>query len=96
MKELNLNQIRMVSGAGAAAPATVANAAGAAAIVGAIAGIPGGPVGVVAGAVVGGLGVAIGSTVPSGNNSSGQSPSFNGMSPSNYAQCFISGGKNCG
>lgn len=52
------------------APATSANAAGAAAIVGALAGIPGGPLGVVVGAVSAGLTTAIGSTVGSGSASS--------------------------
>lgn len=72
MKELNLIQMEMVSGADGA-PATVANAAGAGATLGAIAGIPGGPPGVLFGAAFGGLGVAIGSTVPSGYNPSGVS-----------------------
>lgn len=61
MKALNFGEISVVSGGDGGAPATVANAAGEMAIIGAIAGIPGGPYGVVAGALIGGLGVAIGS-----------------------------------
>lgn len=66
MREITESQLRYISGAGGA-PATSANAAGAAAIVGALAGIPGGPLGVVVGAVSAGLTTAIGSTVGSGS-----------------------------
>ncbi|TWQ22880.1 hypothetical protein, partial [Escherichia coli] len=52
MREITESQLRYISGAGGA-PATSANAAGAAAIVGALAGIPGGPLGVVVGADLG-------------------------------------------
>lgn len=69
MREITESQLRYISGAGGA-PATSANAAGAAAIVGALAGIPGGPLGVVVGAVSTGLTTAIGSTVGSGSASS--------------------------
>jgi len=68
MREITESQLRYISGAGGA-PATSANAAGAAAIVGALAGIPGGPLGVVVGAVSAGLTTAIGSTVGSGSAS---------------------------
>jgi len=60
MKIIDGSMLGLVSG-GDGAPATTANNVGAGAIVGAIAGIPGGPGAVIAGAVVGGLGVAIGS-----------------------------------
>ncbi|MDC7872111.1 microcin H47 [Pantoea ananatis] len=58
MKELSIQEMNIVSGAGGA-PVTTANNAGEMAIIGAIAGIPGGPWGVVAGAVVGGLGASL-------------------------------------
>ncbi|EKL1787248.1 microcin H47, partial [Salmonella enterica] len=57
-------------------PATTANAVGAAAIVGALAGIPGGPVGMVGGAFVAGLTTAIGATA--GNSSSASSSAGGG------------------
>ncbi|EAU5935089.1 microcin H47, partial [Salmonella enterica] len=53
-----------------------ANAVGAAAIVGALAGIPGGPVGMVGGAFVAGLTTAIGATA--GNSSSASSSAGGG------------------
>lgn len=62
MREITESQLRYISGAGGA-PATSA-------IVGALAGIPGGPLGVVVGAVSAGLTTAIGSTVGSGSASS--------------------------
>lgn len=58
MKVLSSNEKAKISGGGGA-PVTTANNVGEMAMVGMIAGIPGGPWGMVAGAVVGGLGAAL-------------------------------------
>jgi len=60
MKTIGDSMPCRVPGGDGGAPATTANNVGAAAIVGALAGIPAGPVGVVAGAIVGGLSTSLG------------------------------------
>ncbi|CNJ09895.1 DNA polymerase III subunits gamma and tau [Yersinia aldovae ATCC 35236] len=65
MEALNSVQANLVAG-GDGAPATLPNAVGTAAIVGAIMGIPAGPIGVMGGALGMGIGTAIGATASVG------------------------------